>query len=66
MRTIGRTIAMVLLLAAGSACAATIQDEFNRVIEKLAKFLADGYVDRFESAEIVDMLGRALAQLGHD
>lgn len=40
--------------------------EFNRVIEKLAKFLADGYVDRFESAEIVDMLGRALTQLSHD
>ena len=34
MRIIGRTIAMVLLLAAGSACAATIQDEFNRVIEE--------------------------------
>ena len=40
--------------------------EFNRVIEKLAKFLTDGYVDRFESAEIVDMLGRALAQLNQD
>jgi len=34
MRIIGRAIAMALVLAAGSACAATIQDEFNRVIEE--------------------------------
>ena len=34
MRIIGRAIVMALVLAAGSACAATIQDEFNRVIEE--------------------------------
>lgn len=40
--------------------------EFNPLVEKLAAFLEDGYVDRFESAAIVSMLGRALAQLNHD
>lgn len=34
MRMIGRAIAIGLALAAGSACAATIQDEFNRVIDE--------------------------------
>ena len=34
MRIIGLAITMVLALAAGSACAATIQDEFNRVIDE--------------------------------
>ncbi len=37
--------------------------EFNKLIEKLAGFLTDGYVDRFESAAITNMLGRALMQL---
>ena len=40
-----------------------IEGEFNALIEKLAGFLVDGYVDRFESSAIVNMLGRALAQL---
>ena len=34
MRIIGWAITMALALAAGSACAATIQDEFNRVIDE--------------------------------
>ena len=34
MRIVRRTIAMALVLAAGSACAATIQDEFKRVIDE--------------------------------
>lgn len=37
--------------------------EFDALIAKLEKFLADGYVDRFESAEIVNMFGMALSQL---
>ena len=37
--------------------------EFNALIKKLADFLADGYVDRFESTEIVNMFGWALSQL---
>ena len=40
--------------------------EFNALIEKLAGFLADGYVDRFESAEIISMFGMALSQLNKD
>ena len=39
------------------------EGEFNALIEKLTGFLTDGYVDRFESAAIINMLGRALAQL---
>ena len=34
MRIIGLAITMALALAAGSACAATIEDEFNRVIDE--------------------------------
>jgi len=34
MRIIGRAITLALVLAAGSACAATIQDEFKRVIDE--------------------------------
>ena len=34
MRIIGRAITVALALAAGSACAATIQDEFKRVIDE--------------------------------
>ena len=39
------------------------EGEFNVLVEKLSGFLVDGYVDRFESATIINMLGRALAQL---
>ena len=40
--------------------------EFNVLIEKLAGFLTDGSIDRFESTAIINMLGRALAQLNQD
>ena len=40
--------------------------EFNALVEKLSGFLEDGYVDRFESAAIINMLGRALARLNQD
>ena len=36
---------------------------FDFAIEKLARFLADGYVDRFESAELIDVLGHTLRKL---
>ena len=39
------------------------EGEFDALIEKLAGFLTDGYVDRFESTAIIGMLGRTLAQL---
>ena len=39
------------------------EGEFNSLIEKLAHILADGYVDRFESKEIIDLLGYALVRL---
>ena len=37
--------------------------EFNYVIEKLNRILADGYVDRFESKEVIDTIGHTLSQL---
>ena len=36
---------------------------FDFAIEKLTRFLADGYVDRFESAELIDVLGHTLRKL---
>lgn len=39
------------------------EGEFDALIKKLSDFLDDGYVDRFESAAIINMLGRALLQL---
>lgn len=38
-------------------------DEFDRLIEKLDKFLTDGYIDRFESKDVIDSIGRVLALL---
>lgn len=38
-------------------------EEFQRVIDKLSKFLVDGYIDRFESKELMDSLGGVLRQL---
>ena len=38
-------------------------DEFAFVIGKLDRFLADGYIDRFESKEMIDALGHTLANL---
>ena len=39
------------------------ETEFNYVIKKLDRILDDGYVDRFESKEIIDTLGHTLSQL---
>ena len=39
------------------------ETEFNYVIEKLNRILDDGHVDRFESRDVIDALGRTLAQL---
>ena len=39
------------------------ETEFNYVIGKLNRILDDGYVDRFESKEVIDTLGHTLAQL---
>lgn len=36
------------------------EGEFDAVIEKLARFLSDGYMDRFESKDVIDMLGFTL------
>ena len=38
-------------------------NEFSLVLDKLNRFLADGYIDRFESKEMIDALGHALACL---
>ncbi len=38
-------------------------DEFKREIAKLDAVLADGYTDRFESAEITELVGDVLAKL---
>ena len=37
--------------------------EFDSVIAKLDKFLTDGYIDRFESKELIDSIGRILRTL---
>ena len=37
--------------------------EFNYVIGRLDLVLGDEYVDRFESRDVIDALGRTLAQL---
>lgn len=37
--------------------------EFDFVIAKLDKFLADGYIDRFESKGLIDAIGSVLATL---
>ena len=38
-------------------------NEFAILINKLSKVLADSYIDRFESQDIVNLIGRALTQL---
>ena len=37
--------------------------EFDRVIAKLDKFLTDGYIDRFESQELINSIGNVLRTL---
>ena len=38
-------------------------DEFAMTIKKLDRFLEDGFVDRFESEEVIATLGPTLAKL---
>lgn len=38
-------------------------DEFSRTIEKLDAFLRDGYIDRYESKNMIDSIGSVLATL---
>jgi len=37
--------------------------EFDFVISKLGKFLTDGYIDRFESKELINSIGSILRTL---
>ena len=37
--------------------------EFAFTIKKLEKFFTDGYIDRFESKELIDTIGTVLRQL---
>ena len=37
--------------------------EFDAVIAKLQKFLTDGYIDRFESKELINTIGNVLRTL---
>ena len=74
MRIIGRAIAMALVLAAGSACAATIQDEFNRVINESRRtdvsvtpaqalmYHGLGLVQEEEFAEAIPFLEEAISR----
>ena len=74
MRIIGRAIAMALALAAGSACAATIQDEFKRVIDESRKtdvsvtpaqalmYHGLGLVQEEEFAEAIPFLEEAISR----
>ena len=39
------------------------ETEFSYIITKLDRFLVDGYIDRFESREVIDSLGHTLAKL---
>ena len=38
-------------------------DEFDRTLEKLDAFLKDGWIDRFESKNLIDSIGSVLATL---
>ncbi len=38
-------------------------DEFDRTIARLDKFLVDGYIDRFESKDLINSLGNILRTL---
>ena len=38
-------------------------NSFDFIIGKLNDILSDGYVDRFESAKVIDALGQVLRQL---
>ena len=74
MRIIGRAITLALVLAAGSACAATIQDEFKRVIDESRRtdvsvtpaqalmYHGLGLVQEEEFAEAIPFLEEAIAR----
>ena len=38
-------------------------DKFDLVISRLDKFLTDGYIDRFESKELINSIGTVLRTL---
>jgi len=38
-------------------------DEFALALKRLEKFLTDGYIDRYESKELIDTLGNVLRTL---
>ena len=38
-------------------------DEFSRLIQKLERFFKDGYIDRFESQELIEAIGLVLRTL---
>lgn len=40
-----------------------VDGEFARTLERLNKFLADGYIDRFESKNLIDSIGSVLSTL---
>ena len=74
MRIIGLAITMALALVAGSACAATIQDEFNRVIDESRRtdvsvtpaqallYHGLGLVEEEEFAEAIPFLEEAISR----
>ena len=37
--------------------------EFDFIISRLDKFLVDGYIDRFESKQLIDTIGAILRML---
>lgn len=40
-------------------------DEYKMLIERLTGFLADGYIDPYESKRLLDSFGNILSQLRH-
>lgn len=40
-----------------------LQETFSPLLDRLVRFLADGYIDRFESKRLVDSFGSVLARL---
>ena len=74
MRIIGRVITLALALAAGSACAANIQDEFTRVIDESRRtdvsvtpaqalmYHGLGLVQEEEFAEAIPFLEEAISR----
>lgn len=38
-------------------------EEYSRLIQKLERFFQDGYIDRFESQELIESIGTVLRTL---